>query len=238
LIRTVFLSFSGGADSTTLLAHLLRDAYNVRPVFFDYGSKHGPFEYSAARAVCDHYGIPLEMISLRDVLDGGDSALMAGNDREIPSGPGGYHETGSLAATVVPGRNLLMASILAGRAEAHGLRTAESAYIGMGIHGGDHALYPDCRPEFLESLRQVLRVGTEGRVGLVAPFGGLSKGEIIIRGKELQVPYALTRSCYDAREFACGVCSTCRERLEAFAFAGLSDPIPYKTMEAPSALRS
>ncbi len=224
----VFLAFSGGADSSTLLAHFLAEGYAVRPVFFRYGSKHAAREEEAARKVVAHYGIAQpDIVDLSAMLSGGDSALMATSKREIPSGPAGYQAPGSLAATLVPGRNLLMASVLSSMAEAQALQKGHTAWIAMGMHGGDHALYPDCRPDFVDALKRTIHTGTEGRVELLAPFNGMTKTEIIRRGLALKTPYALTRSCYTEQEQACGMCATCRERLAAFVSAGSCDPISY-----------
>lgn len=225
-----FISFSGGVDSTTLLAHMLAEGYQVTPVFFSYGSKHGAAEEAAARNVCSHYGLTCPVVDLTGVftLARADSALMAGMpDREIPSGDRGYQEPGSLDATVVPGRNTLFASVLLAFAEAEALRAGQQAVIAMGIHGGDHALYPDCREPFFNALGKAFDLGTEERVKTVAPFVRMGKSDIVKRGLALGAPYHLTWSCYKGGSKACGVCGTCRERLKAFADAGVPDPIEY-----------
>ncbi|MCL1939918.1 MAG: 7-cyano-7-deazaguanine synthase [Desulfovibrionaceae bacterium] len=229
-MRTSFLAFSGGLDSTTLLAHLLAEGHRVIPVFFNYGSRHNPFEEAAAARVASHYEVKGPTVDLRDIFSGlaAWSALMAGSGKDIPTGPGGYQEPGSLAATLVPGRNLLMASILSSRAEAHALQTGDVTSIALATHGGDHALYPDCRPGFVDALSRTIREGTENRVGLLTPFCGMSKTDIVRRGIELKAPYHLTRSCYQDRAIACGKCGTCRERLAAFEAAGVPDPVPYE----------
>ncbi|SBW10038.1 7-cyano-7-deazaguanine synthase [uncultured delta proteobacterium] len=226
-----FISFSGGIDSTTLLAHMLAEGYQVTPVFFAYGSKHGAAEEAAARNVCRHYGVTCPVVDLTGIFDlaCSDSALMARMpDREIPSGDQGYREPGSLDATVVPGRNTLFASVLLAFAEAEALRTGQQAVIAMGIHAGDHTLYPDCREPFFTALGNAFDLGTEKRVKTVAPFVRMDKSAIVKRGLELGAPYHLSWSCYKGGTKACGVCGTCRERLKAFADAGIADPIEYE----------
>ena len=210
---------------------MLAEGYEVTPVFFKYGSKHGKAEEAAARDVCRHYGVTCPVVDLTGIFDlaSPDSALMAKvRDREIPSGNQGYQEPGSLDATVVPGRNTLFASVLVAFAEAEALRTGQQAVIAMGIHGGDHALYPDCRESFFNALGNAFDLGTERRVKAVAPFVRMSKSDIVRRGLELGAPYHLSWSCYKGGLKACGVCGTCRERLKAFADAGVDDPIAYE----------
>lgn len=224
----VFVSASGGIDSTVLIAELLSGGHALFPFFFNYGSKHNRYEREAVSGVCRHYGLEksLEIVNLEHMLVN-DSALMAANDREIPTGCGGYNEPGSLAATVVPGRNLLMAAFLAARAEARALRTGEECRVAMGMHGGDHALYPDCREEFVRQLTMTIAIGTEGRVDFLAPRLHMTKAGIISRGFRLQAPFELTRSCYKPQATACGECGTCRERLAGFEANGKIDPIEY-----------
>jgi len=235
----VFASLSGGVDSTTLAAHMLAAGATVVPVFFRYGSKHNRFEEQAAHMVARHFGLELTLIDLTAVFAGcaPQSALMAGSEREIPSGGAGYREPGSLEATVVPGRNAVFAAVLSSLAETRALRTGEQTVVAMGMHAADHALYPDCRPEFVIAIGRALALGTENRVLFHVPFVHLRKGGIVSRGLELAAPFALTRSCYQMREVACGVCGACRERLTAFAEAGCTDPIPYYQPEPRLARR-
>lgn len=231
----VFVSASGGLDSTVLMADLLSDGHRLFPFFFDYGSKHNSYEREAVSRVCAHYGLEksLEIVNLEHMLVN-DSALMAASDREIPTGCEGYNEPGSLAATVIPGRNLLMAALLAARAEARALRTGEGCRVAMGMHGGDHALYPDCREAFVRQLTATIATGTEGRVDFLAPLLRMTKAGIISRGFQLQAPFELTRSCYKAQATACGECGTCRERLAGFEANGKIDPLEYAGKNSPS----
>ena len=235
-----FVSLSGGLDSTTLLANVLKmtsQPEDVHPVFFNYGSKHNPFELECCKDVCKHYNIldQLEVVDLRPVgiFNPETSALMADNNLEVPAAA--YSEPGSLDATVVPGRNMVMISILSAKAESLYLqRKAQRpgapqtpVVVALAVHSGDHALYPDCRPQFITAVANSVTASTEGRVRIFTPFVDMSKAAIVGVGLELGVPYELTRSCYRQQEKACGECGTCRERLKAFAENGFNDPAQY-----------
>ena len=215
------LSLSGGLDSTVLCASLL-DEHGpgaVQPVFFRYGSKHNSWEESAARAVAGRYGLALSIVDLTPVFAQAKSALLVHDAREIPKDAYGAE---TMAATVVPGRNLIFASVLASFAESRGL-----AHVALATHAGDHHLYADCRPAFNAALAAVLRESSDGKLTLLTPFSQMTKAEIVARGLALGVPFALTRSCYETDNAACGQCGTCRERLEAFAQNSAADPVQY-----------
>ena len=211
------LALSGGVDSTTLLATLLeeKDAC-IFPVFFRYGSKHNQWEEIAAAAIAEHYGVPLHIVDLVPVFSSVKSVLLAHDLRGIP---GENYGVDNMALTLVPGRNLIFASVLASLAESRGIPT-----VALATHAGDHHLYPDCRPSFNLALDRTLQESSGGAVRLQTPFSGMDKAAIVAEGKRLEVPFALTRSCYSASEKVCGVCGTCRERQEAFAANSLVDP--------------
>lgn len=219
-MNAILLSLSGGADSATMLAKYINDGRRVGAVFFDYGSKQNGMEIHAARSVAAHYGIRLGELDVRGVFKGSRSAMMLDDGRAIPHS--GYSET-TMSQTVVPGRNAIFASILASMAES-----ADFAAIALGMHGGDHHLYPDCRPAFAASLAETIALSTEGKIRVETPFIRMSKAEIIGLGVRLDVPYALTRSCYAADALACGLCGTCVERREAFRANGVVDPVRYQ----------
>lgn len=219
----ICLSLSGGVDSTTLYALALEQKMEVAPFFFVYPSKHNDMEKAAARAVAYHYetrgGRPLQIVDLQQPFGMVSSHLLEGGG-EIP--PAAYDEV-SLAFTLVPGRNLIFASLLAAYAES--LQEEATAFVGLGVHGGDHALYPDCRPEFVDALGKTIALSSDGKVGLYTPFLGLNKADIVRQGLELKVPYELTRSCYNGGDKPCERCATCREREEAFLENGVVDPL-------------
>ena len=123
----------------------------------------------------------------------------------------------------MPFRNGIMLAAAAGLAEDSGC----SAVI-LGNHSGGHAIYPDCRPEFIDGMAQAIEAGTGGKVKLLSPFCRMTKGQIAKLGAELGVDYSLTWSCYNGRDKHCGKCGTCRERKDAFREAGLTDPTVYE----------
>lgn len=217
------VSLSGGMDSATVLAEALDQGREVQAVSFYYGSKHNPFENAQAERIAAHYGVPWRLLDFSTAAQGLKSNLMASGG-EIPEG---HYEDRSMSLTVVPGRNLIFVSFLTGIAWSE-----EAEEVWLGIHQGDHAIYPDCRPEFFYAMDQAVREGTGQRVRLVAPFLTGNKTSILKRGLELGVPYRLTRTCYKQQELSCGKCGACRERLEAFAANHTIDPIPYEPVPA------
>lgn len=229
-----YMALSGGLDSACILYHMMnrRDTvFDVQPIFFRYGSKHNEYELQAAQRIVAKAlpRVNLQIIELTDtnIFANCDSALLAKNERAIPCEP--YAAEGSLAATVVPGRNLIITSILASLAEAEALRQKKKVTIAIGVHASDHALYPDCRAGFIRALKETITLSTEGRVVLDTPFIDKSKADIVRLGHRLNVPFQLTRSCYKQEEVSCGVCATCRERRNAFSANGFRDPIAYAT---------
>ena len=211
--------FSGGMDSATALWWAMREFETVSAVSFSYGAKHNARELAAADAICrklliSRLEIPLDFIGRYFH----SSLLKSGG--AIPEGA--YNEE-NMASTVVPFRNGIMLAVAAGLAEDSGA----SAVI-LGNHSGDHAIYPDCRPEFIDSMAQAIEAGTGGKVKLLSPFCRMTKGQIATLGAGLGVDYSLTWSCYNGREKHCGKCGTCRERKDAFREAGLPDPTVYE----------
>ena len=224
----VVISLSGGLDSAVLCAALLQDhgPGRVSPVFFRYGSKHNPWEERAARSLASYFSLILEIVDMANVFSGVSSVLMANDNRTIPLA---QYDTASMAQTVVPGRNLLFASVLAALAESRGIPD-----VALATHGGDHHIYPDCRPEFNAALDRVIACSSDGKVRVITPFADISKADIVARGLQLGVPFHLTRSCYGAAETSCGECGTCSERLSAFAANGAQDPVLYRKKLSPS----
>lgn len=215
----VVLALSGGLDSSTLLAQLLHLHLDVIPVVFLYGSKHNQYEIQAAIQIAAFYSkmaITIDVLSLFRLLK--SDLLLSGG--EIPEG---HYEAASMKQTVVPSRNLIFASILTGYAQS-----VEADCIALGVHQGDHAIYPDCRPSFIESLTETVDRSTEGKVSVLAPFLHYTKAAIVKIGLKLEVPYGITRTCYKQQTVACGRCGSCIERLEAFALNGAQDPLCYE----------
>ena len=208
---------SGGMDSVTML-HEFHERIALA-VTFDYGSNHGAREMKMAQLHCQRLGIPHKVISLPFIHEMFHSSLLEGADA-IPEG---HYADENMRSTVVPFRNGIMLSIAVGIAESHNLKR-----VFIANHGGDHAIYPDCRPEFIAAINKAAQAGTYIGVAVEAPYTLWRKQDIALRGHELGVNYAETWSCYKGREKHCGTCGTCRERKEAFLLAGLEDPTEYE----------
>jgi 7-cyano-7-deazaguanine synthase len=220
----IVVSFSGGMDSLTLLGFAISEfgRENVIPVGFSYGSKHNQWEHRAAQMAVGFYDVSYSIIPLDFVKDMFKSDLLQSGG-EIPEG---HYEAESMKRTVVPCRNLIFASILAGFAESEG---AERVYLG--VHAGDHAIYPDCRAKFIYQLCDTVLTATEGKVKVAAPFLHVDKAEILRIGLKTGVPYNFSRTCYKDQPVACGKCGSCQERLAAFEEVGMTDPLEYESRE-------
>lgn len=210
------LIVSGGMDSITMLyEYKERIALGIS---FDYGSNHNAREIPFAAMHCERLGIKHIVINLGFMHQYFKSSLLEGAEA-IPEG--NYDEE-NMKSTVVPFRNGIMLSIAAGVAESNGLK-----YVMMANHGGDHTIYPDCRPEFVSAMSEATRLGTYPGIEVLAPYTGITKSDIARHGKTLGIDYAETWSCYKGGEHHCGKCGTCRERIEALADAGIEDHTVY-----------
>lgn len=218
----VMIAVSGGMDSAVVLGKAIQDGHEVRGVGFRYGSKHNPYENAMAVRLASHYGIPFHMIDLTPIAAELKSNLLV-TGGAIPEG---HYEAESMKQTVVPGRNLIFTAVLAGMAQSHGCEE-----VHLGIHAGDHAIYPDCRPTFYRAAADAVMYGTDGAVKLLAPFIHRKKSQIVGLGLELGVPFHLTRTCYKQQPIACGKCGSCQERLEAFVLNDAVDPLDYESRE-------
>ena len=198
------LIYSGGMDSTTLL-YEYKDSIKLA-LSFDYGSKHNAAELEMAAANCRKAGIPHLVIPLSFIGQYFRSDLLKGGGA-IPEGE---YDSGNILSTVVPFRNGIMLAVAAGLAESRGLDT-----VLIANHGGDHAIYPDCRPEFISAFDSAACAGTTNGVRVLSPYCNIDKRAIALRGKELGVDYSLTWSCYNGGTVHCGRCATCLERKEA-----------------------
>ena len=210
------LIVSGGMDSITMLyEYKERIALGIS---FDYGSNHNAREIPFAAMHCERLGIKHIVINLGFMHQYFKSSLLEGAEA-IPEG--NYDEE-NMKSTVVPFRNGIMLSIAAGVAESNGLK-----YVMMANHGGDHTIYPDCRPEFVSAMSEATRQGTYPGIEVLAPYTDITKSDIARHGKALGIDYAETWSCYKGGEHHCGKCGTCRERIEALADAGIEDHTVY-----------
>jgi 7-cyano-7-deazaguanine synthase len=214
----VVVIYSGGMDSFTLLHQAIEGGARVYALSFNYGQRHSK-ELHYAQKVCDELGLPHKIVDITAI-----NQLLLGSsltdDIEVAEG---HYEEESMKSTVVPNRNMIMLSLAVGYAVSIG---ANAVYYGA--HGGDHAIYPDCRPEFVKRMDAVSAVANYEPVAIRAPFLNSSKTEILGEGLKLGLNYAKTWTCYNGRERACGRCGSCNERLEAFAAFNLRDPLPYE----------
>ena len=204
---------------------MVDNGLQVTAVSFNYGSKHNKYENDAAQQIAGYYKIKLIELDISQAMAGIASNLMKSGG-PIPEGD---YQDETMKKTVVPARNMIFISILAGIAESRKINT-----IGLGVHAGDHAIYPDCRPKFISTIAESVRLGTDRKVqGIQAPFVLMNKAQIIKIGIMLNhpVPFYLTRTCYKDQPIACGVCGSCRERLEAFHLNRMKDPLKYERVK-------
>lgn len=208
---------SGGLDSITLLYDKAETI--ALAVSFDYGQNHGAKELLFAAHHCRKLGIPHITIPLSFMHRYFKSSLLDGAEA-IPEG---HYAEENMKSTVVPFRNGIMLAIATGIAESHGLKRV---YIAN--HGGDHTIYPDCRPDFIQAMDGAATAGTFVNVRIEAPYTNITKADIVRRGTALGVDYSKTWSCYKGSDVHCGKCGTCVERKEAFLEAGVKDPTEYE----------
>lgn len=212
--------YSGGMDSFTVLHKAINAGYEVYALSFNYGQRHKK-ELDYAAKVCANLAVSHKIVDISSInqLIGG-SALTS--DIEVPQG---HYEQQSMQQTVVPNRNMILLSLAVGYAVS-----IEANDVYYGAHSGDHAIYPDCRPEFVEKMNDVCQIANYQEVNIVTPYLDVSKTAILTDGLAMGLDYALTWTCYNGREKACGKCGACQERLEAFAHNQATDPLLY---EAP-----
>lgn len=208
---------SGGLDSITLLYD--KAATIALAVSFDYGQNHASRELPFAALHCKRLGIQHIVIPLQFMQQYFKSSLLDGAENI----PDGHYEEENMKSTVVPFRNGIMLAIAAGIAESHNLNR-----IYIANHGGDHTIYPDCRPEFINAMTAATQAGTFNNTRVEAVFTNITKADIVRIGNKLGINYAETWSCYKGGKCHCGKCGTCIERKEAFQEAGLTDPTEYE----------
>ncbi|MFG6386511.1 MAG: 7-cyano-7-deazaguanine synthase QueC [Muribaculaceae bacterium] len=216
-MKDTLMVVSGGMDSTTMLhefAHRIALA-----ITFNYGSNHNAREIECARYNCALLGIELIVVDMPFVGELFESSLLSGADA-IPEG---NYDDNNMKSTVVPFRNGIMLSVAAGMAESRGLK-----HVMMANHGGDHAIYPDCRRGFVDAMSAAIAEGTYDHITILAPYTDITKTDIARRGAALGIDYSHTYSCYKGGEKHCGRCGTCTERRQAFADANIPDPTDYE----------
>lgn len=216
-MKDSILILSGGMDSTTLLYDMKERI--ALAISFDYGSNHNAREIGYAKQHCCRLGIRHFVIKFDFMRDYFKSSLLDGADAV----PEGSYADENMKSTVVPFRNGIMLAVAAGIAESEGLK-----YVMMANHGGDHAIYPDCRPEFVRAMSDATKAGTYPGIEVLAPYTNLTKADIARRGKQLGIDYSETWSCYKGGDKHCGKCGTCVERKEALREAGIEDTTEYE----------
>ncbi len=217
---------SGGLDSSTVLYQALADGYECYAISFDYQQRHRK-ELQSALSIAEKAGVAEHQTIKFDLTQWGGSAL-TDNSIDLPQERSLKEMSRNIPVTYVPARNTIFLSFASAYAETI---AAEKVYIG--VNALDYSGYPDCRPDYIQAMQEVFRLGTkQGREGnpinIITPLIDLKKTEIIELGNKLGVPWELTWSCYSGGEVACGVCDSCRLRLAAFDELGLSDPLEYE----------
>lgn len=210
---------SGGLDSVSLAYKIAAENELAGLISFDYGQRHRK-ELDFAAACADRLGVPHDIVDIRAVGAGlSGSALTDGIDV-----PDGHYAEETMKITVVPNRNAIMLTI------AFGIAAAKKAdAVATAVHGGDHFIYPDCRPGFIDAFQAMQNHALEGYadIRLLAPFVHVSKADIVKDGARHGTPFDQTWSCYKGGARHCGRCGTCVERREAFDLAGIADPTDY-----------
>ncbi len=218
ITEKVVVIYSGGMDSFTVLNRAIKDGKEVYALTFDYGQRHVK-EIECAASVCKSLSINHKVIDISAI-----NQLLAGSsltdDIDIPEG---HYEAETMKSTVVPNRNMILLSLAVGYAVSVG---AEQVYYGA--HSGDHAIYPDCRPEFVKKMNDVCQIANYESVEIFSPYLEVSKTAILTDGLKMGLDYSNTWTCYNGREKACGKCGACQERLEAFRDNNTVDPLSYE----------
>ena len=210
---------SGGLDSVSLAHIVAAEGRLTRLVSFDYGQRHRK-ELDFAAAAAARLGVPHHLIDMTGI----GAALTGSALTDDIAVPDGHYAEETMKITVVPNRNAIMLAIGFGVAAANG-----DAAVATAVHGGDHFIYPDCRPGFTRAFEAMQRAALDGYADVVldTPFVERSKADIVAAGAAAGTPFAETWSCYKGGARHCGRCGTCVERREAFHLAGIADPTAY-----------
>ena len=218
MTNKVVVIYSGGMDSFTVLNRALHDGKEVYALTFDYGQRHVK-EIEYASTVCKSLDVNHKVIDISAI-----NQLLAGSsltdDLDIPEG---HYEAESMKSTVVPNRNMILLSLAVGYAVSVG-----ASQVYYGAHSGDHAIYPDCRPEFVMKMNDVCKIANYESVEIFSPYLKETKSDILTDGLKMGLKYDNTWTCYNGLEKACGQCGACQERLEAFKDNNVTDPLNYE----------
>ena len=242
--KKTVISLSGGLDSTCLALELLSQGKEVRAYSFYYGQKHKVELKKVKKNIkfLQEKGLPIthQVINLEDVFSDNTSSLVTSTGKDIPHG---YYAAENMKSTVVPLRNVIFSSIVYSKAINWAVESGENVEITLGIHGGDHFIYMDCRPESQEACRHAFEISDENgdKVEYDAPFVNIDKGQVLAHGLAAMKSMGFTRgeinkvlrnthTCYDPNEKgeSCGLCGSCQERAIAFSINHLKDPVKYQ----------
>lgn len=220
--KKAVIVLSGGLDSTTCMGLAQEAGYELYPITFQYGQRHER-EVEQARKIAHHYGVNDHRIADISFLNQIGGSALTDDALEVRTDDA----KDDIPATYVPARNMIFLSLASAYAEVVG---AETVYIG--VSAVDYSGYPDCRPEFIDSMAETVNLATKAgvsgeKINIKAPLIQLTKKETVEEGLRLNVPYSLTTSCYLGREEACGECDSCQLRIKGFKEAGAEDPIAY-----------
>lgn len=214
----VVVIYSGGMDSFTVLHKAVQAGHDVYALSFNYGQRHVK-ELQCAAKVCQELSIKHKIVDISAI-----NQLLAGSSLtdniDIPEG---HYAADNMKSTVVPNRNMILLSLAVGYAVSLG-----ASQVYYGAHSGDHFIYPDCRPEFVQKMHDVCQIANYEPVDIVSPYLDQTKIEILADGLKMGLDYSKTWTCYNGREKACGKCGSCQERLEAFLLNNVTDPLPYE----------
>jgi 7-cyano-7-deazaguanine synthase len=214
----VVVIYSGGMDSFTVLHKAVQAGHDVYALSFNYGQRHVK-ELQCAAKVCQELGIKHKIVDISAI-----NQLLAGSsltdDIDIPEG---HYAADNMKSTVVPNRNMILLSLAVGYAVSLG-----ASQVYYGAHSGDHFIYPDCRPEFVQKMHDVCQIANYEPVDIISPYLSQTKIDILADGLAMGLDYSKTWTCYNGREKACGKCGSCQERLEAFTLNNATDPLPYE----------
>jgi len=213
-MSSVLVVYSGGLDSYTLLNKAMKKFDRIEAITFNYGQKHNK-EIEYAKSNCAELNIKHEVVNLdlENILAG--SALVG--DIDIPEG---NYDKEKMKQTIVPNRNMIMISVAASLVIKNDIE-----YLWYAAHSGDHEIYPDCRPEFIDKMAAVLEICDYHKIKFEAPFQNLSKNEIVATGLSMGLDYSKTWTCYEGKEKPCGKCSACLERALSFEANNTEDPL-------------
>ena len=217
MTEKIVVIFSGGMDSFTLLNRMVKEGHYVSAVTFDYGQRHAK-EIKYAESACLELQVPHKVIDITAINQLIQGSSLTSNIN-IPEG---HYADKTMRSTIVPNRNMILLSLAVGYAVS-----INAAKVFYGAHTGDHAIYPDCRPEFVKKMNDVCTVANYEPIEIVTPYLDYDKGQIVKEGLLMGLDYSKTWSCYNGKDLACGKCGACFERKEAFALNYMSGPSGY-----------